>query len=109
GGLCPRAGCGPADRGLALWSDLRTTRPHPPESTSRPRVRLSGKPLRRALAEDLRAHPHKSGPLLDRHLEVVAHAHGGVRAEEERLGAGLVPERAQPAEVGAGPLRVLRE
>src|SRR4051795_11094184 len=56
--------------------------------------------------EDRRAHPHVGGPLLDRHLEVVAHPHGEPAGEAGPFGAGgeLVAQRAQAAEPGAGLL-----
>src|SRR3954466_11813558 len=55
-------------------------------------------------SEDRRAHPHVGGPLLDRHLEVVAHPHGEPAGGAGPFGPGgeLVAQRAQAAEPGAG-------
>src|SRR3954470_15571240 len=56
--------------------------------------------------EQRRADPHVGGSLLDRHLEVVAHAHGEPAGKSRPLGAGgeVVAQRAEAAEPGAGLL-----
>src|SRR6185503_20296756 len=60
-------------------------------------------PGSRPLPEERRAHAHQRGPFLDGRLEVVAHAHGQLAAEEEAPGQTLVAQLAQPDEVRADP------
>ena len=61
-----------------------------------------------ALAEEGAADAHVRRPLLDRHLEIPAHAHGQILEPQPRVARPrLLGHLAEPAEPGARPLRAL--
>ena len=82
---------------------------HPGESEQT--TRETQEWLLRARPEDGRADPHHGGPLLDGHLEVVAHAHGEVVHAEAGNAGGhrRVAQLPEPPEVRADILGVFQE